>query len=164
MEEKTKLVLAGERSLSQAISKSPTAVILSVIVGALFISLPLVIGFDQRAFFHAFGIDTGRFLYTAVNVICILGGIFFVVIGLLYPFLLSWGMKQIYIDVYEDRICGNHEENRNTVPFELTYDKIENIHADVKKHAIYIETAGKTLKTNAFNGQEIVKAVNARRK
>jgi len=107
--------------------------------------------------------------YGAVHV---LGQSLMIIVGLLLiagaavvPFWVASTVKKCFIDVYDDRVRGGYQEGvgqqaRTILPFELTYDKIDNVSAE--KTTVYIQTAGRTLRSQAFNANEIARAISSR--
>jgi len=50
--------------------------------------------------------------------------------------------------------------NMQFSPYELTYDKIESVTA--KNGTVFLQTSGQTFESDAFNADDIVRAIKAR--
>ena len=91
-------------------------------------------------------------------------GTVFIVLGVATPFLAVMEAKKMFIDVYEDRVCGAYKQLEGRavkyIPYDLTFDRIESVSA--KKAQVYLQISGRTIESQAFNADEIAAAIAAR--
>ena len=85
-------------------------------------------------------------------------------IAAITPFVKAIQAKEMFINVYEDRVCGAYAQIERRVtrvfPYELTFDKIESVSA--KKTDVFIQTAENVLQSKAYNAEEIVREITSR--
>ena len=155
--ETKKLVLKGDISPDKMFKKCIPASIILAAIGlplAIFMLPKIEFGYagTRWAFEYAYGPFAGG-----------MAGVLAIGLAAVLPFLGAAIAKKMYIDVYEDRVCGVYmkiEGGISYIPYELTYDKIESVSA--QKTKVYLQISGRTLESEAFNADDIVREIKAR--
>ena len=138
---------------------------LSLVMGALGVFL-IVIGaiVTQADVLRMVGYRNYEMAYVMIKIFMLGLGFGFVVLALVIPFAAASDAKKCFVDVYDDCVRGAYREGvgkeTHFAPFSLTYDMIQGVF--VQKTDVFIQIAGRTLRTRALNAEQIANAISYR--
>ena len=154
-----KLVATGETSAAKAFARFIPLTIFFCVAGVFFIIIGLI--WSESAAIRIVGYRNSEMAYAMGKIGFILFGLLFMGGGFLFPFANVSETKKLFINVYEDRVCGAYfERYKGYIPYEFTFSQIESVSYDKTK--IFLQVSGRTLCSKAFNSQEIVDAIQKR--
>lgn len=103
----------------------------------------------------------GALLYSRIyEFIFLFLGFISLFLAFFIPYRLAMKANKMYINVYEDKVCGIYRQDKKYIPYELTFDKIESV--SVIKKRVFLQISGRTLESSANNAEEIKEAISER--
>jgi len=152
----SKLVVKGETSAARAFARFIPLTIFFCVVGVFFIVIGLI--WSESAAIRIAGYRNSDMAYAMGKIGFILFGLIFIGGGFLFPFASVSETKKLFINVYEDRVCGAYfERYKGYIPYDFTFNQIESVSSNKTK--IFLQVSGRTICSKAFNSQEIIDAI-----